>query len=123
VFRRYAAVWHVTAAGRLVRTTGEHPFFVVGKGWTAARALAVSDRIACLDGSDAAVEEAVDTGSWEVVYNLWVSRPPHLLRRGRPLGFCVVGAQCLPDPGRTGRIHDCQPPRSGHDQAPAGCRH
>ena len=36
VFVRVAPIWNVHVAGRIIRTTAEHPFWVVGRGWIPA---------------------------------------------------------------------------------------
>ena len=33
VFVRTGRVWHLHVGGQLIRTTGEHPFYVKGRGW------------------------------------------------------------------------------------------
>ncbi|MCZ2340493.1 MAG: HINT domain-containing protein [Bacteroidales bacterium] len=74
VFQRLAAVWVVQLPGGVeIRTTQEHPFQVRGKGWLPARELVVGDPLECADGSTVAVAGVVDTGEWEVVYNLRVA--------------------------------------------------
>lgn len=65
VFERLGRVWHLTAGGRLIRTTGEHPFQEVTKGWVACFQLAAGDRLIREDGSTILVEEVVDTGEVE----------------------------------------------------------
>ncbi len=72
VFRNYAPIWHVHVGGQVIRTTGEHPFWVRGKGWTAGRELRVGDELSSHDGRWMAVEDLLDTGEWEAVYNLRV---------------------------------------------------
>jgi len=67
VFERYAGVMVVRADGRDIRTTHEHPFFVTGRGWTAAHELRVGDRLVCADRTTATVEAVTDTGEWELV--------------------------------------------------------
>jgi intein/homing endonuclease len=57
----------------LIRTTPEHPFYVDGKGWTAAGALKAGDRIATLSGEWVPIGEVFDTEEWELVYNLRVA--------------------------------------------------
>ncbi|MDY3562331.1 HINT domain-containing protein [Gemmata sp. JC673] len=50
-FRRTGRVLHLHfGGGERIRTTPEHPFWVDGKGWTAAGSLAAGDRIATLSG-------------------------------------------------------------------------
>ena len=73
VFTRYAGVYDLRAGGRVIRTTGEHPFFVAGKGWSPAHELRAGDRVLCADGTTVAVEGVTETGDWELVYNLRVS--------------------------------------------------
>jgi hypothetical protein len=72
VFVRYAGILALHAGGQVVRTTGEHPFFEKGKGWTACLELQAGDLIRTDDGW-VPVEEVWDTGDWEVVYNVRVS--------------------------------------------------
>jgi hypothetical protein len=74
VFVNEAPLWHVHIDGHVVRATAEHPFWVVGTGWTAARALAVGDRLLGFDGKETPVEEVFETGTWEAVYNLRVAQ-------------------------------------------------
>jgi hypothetical protein len=59
--------------GELIRTTPEHPFFVVDHGWTPAGSLKAGDRVVTLIGDSVPVAEVYDTGEWEVVYNLRVA--------------------------------------------------
>jgi len=67
VFERYAGVLTLKVEGREIRTTHEHPFFVTGRGWTAAHELRVGDRLVCADRTTATVEAVTDTGEWELV--------------------------------------------------------
>jgi hypothetical protein len=72
-FERTGRIHHVHLTdGRLIRTTPEHPFFVYDKGWTAAGALEVGDRIRT-DCGWVKVEDLLDTGEYETVYNLRVA--------------------------------------------------
>jgi hypothetical protein len=73
-FRRTGRVLHLHFPDEeLIRTTPEHPFFVEGKGWTAAGSLKVGDRIATLSGEWVPISEVFDTEQWETVYNLRVA--------------------------------------------------
>ena len=89
VFERLGWVWHLTAGGRLVRTTGEHPFHEATKGWVACQELSEGDRLVCEDGSTILVEEVVDTGEVEVVYNLRVTDWHTYFVGGQDWGFSV----------------------------------
>jgi hypothetical protein len=74
VFTRFAGIWELVMEGRSIRTTMEHPFFVVGKGWTAAHEQRVGDTVTCAEiGRVVTVESIRDTGDWEPVYNLRVA--------------------------------------------------
>jgi hypothetical protein len=75
-FVRLAAVWNVRVGGQLLRTTGEHPFWVVdreGNGrsgrWLMARELSVGDQLLTREGSLVSVESVEDAGIIETVYN------------------------------------------------------
>ncbi|MDY3557152.1 polymorphic toxin-type HINT domain-containing protein, partial [Gemmata sp. JC717] len=73
-FRRTGRVLHLHfGGGELIRTTPEHPFWVDGKGWTAAGSLGAGDRIATLSGEWVPITEVYDTEEWEPVYNLRVA--------------------------------------------------
>jgi hypothetical protein len=69
VFQRWGVIWEVAVGGRVLRTTAEHPFWVRGRGWTAARQLRVGDALRSHDGQWLAVEDVRDTGRAEAVYN------------------------------------------------------
>jgi hypothetical protein len=56
-----------------IRTTGEHPFYVEGQGWTPANALQPGDRIHNLAGEPVTVEDITSANEWETVYNLRVA--------------------------------------------------
>lgn len=72
VFVREGLVWHLHVAGQVLRTTAEHPFYLAGRGWAACHELKVGDQLLCEDGTWAAVEDLLDTGEWETVYNFRV---------------------------------------------------
>jgi hypothetical protein len=57
----------------VLRTTAEHPFWVRGRGWTAASQLRVGDALRSHDGQWLAVEGVRNTGRAEVVYNCRVA--------------------------------------------------
>jgi hypothetical protein len=72
-FERTGCILHLhLSQGRLIRTTPEHPFYEQTKGWVAAGALAVGDNIRT-DGGWVTVEDLLDTGEYETVYNLRVA--------------------------------------------------
>jgi hypothetical protein len=73
VFERVGPIWVVRVAGVSIRTTGEHPFWVVSKEWTKASELAVGDWLVSHTGERFAVEAVEDTGEYETVYNIRVA--------------------------------------------------
>ena len=73
VFVRTGRVWHLHVGGQLIRTTGEHPFYVKGRGWVAALELLQGDLLATDAGQWVPVEDVYDTGEYETVYNLRVA--------------------------------------------------
>ena len=73
VFERVSPVLDLRAGGRVVRTTGEHPFFAEGKGWTPARDLHPGDRVATMDDGWVLVEAVDDPGLIVSVYNCRVA--------------------------------------------------
>jgi RHS repeat-associated protein len=72
VFRRFGRLLNLHVGGRLIRTTGEHPFFVYDRGWTPAAELRIGELLCSHDGKWVAVEGLGDSGQEEVVYNLRV---------------------------------------------------
>lgn len=73
VFVRMASVWRVVIDGRAIGTTGEHPFYAENRGWVATQELTPEDRVLGEDGRWLRVEEAIDTGDWQTVYNFTVA--------------------------------------------------
>lgn len=73
VFVRVSPVLTLQVAGREIRTTAEHPFYVKGVGWRCAKELRPGDELLSHDG-DAVVLDAVgDLDTIETVYNLRVA--------------------------------------------------
>ena len=73
VWELKAPIWHVHVGGEVVRTTGEHPFYVLGEGWVPARALRPGDTLLSHDGQRVSVEEVFPTGLEEPVYNAMIA--------------------------------------------------
>jgi hypothetical protein len=72
-FVRNGRIWNVHVEEQTIRTTGEHPFYVCGKGWTPAAALRKGDWLFGSDGRQTRVKDAYDTASYERVYNLRIA--------------------------------------------------
>jgi hypothetical protein len=58
--------------GRVIETTHEHPWWVVGKGWTTANSLQVNDEFLTSDNRKVLLERIVDEDRYLTVYNLEV---------------------------------------------------
>ncbi|MHB1426910.1 MAG: polymorphic toxin-type HINT domain-containing protein [Gemmataceae bacterium] len=70
VFVRVSLVLNVRVAGQVIRTTGEHPFWVENRGrWLPARELNVGDLLRTRSDTLVPVEAVDDSGKVETVYN------------------------------------------------------
>jgi hypothetical protein len=69
VFVRTSPVWNVHVAGQVIRTTPEHPFWVLRRGWIPARMLDIGDLLGTRNGLLVPVEGLADSGAVETVYN------------------------------------------------------
>lgn len=58
--------------GDVIVVTAEHPFYVAGRGWTAAAALEPDDRVTTADGAEAKVVSLAMRAAIEPVFNLEV---------------------------------------------------
>ena len=63
VFVREGLIFELTVAGRLIRTTAEHPFYVKDGGWTPAGNLVSGVLLATLDGRWLPLESAPRRGT------------------------------------------------------------
>lgn len=73
VFTRVSRVVTVVIEGVRFDASPEHPFFVAGRGWTAACDLRAGDRLLTDRGDPVPVVAVVDEGRVETVYNLRVA--------------------------------------------------
>ena len=89
VFENYARVLHLHVGSQVIRTVGEHPFYVRGKGWIAARELEPGDLLRSHDGQWVAVGKVYDNGEEEKVYNLRVADYHTYFVGSREWGFSV----------------------------------
>src|SRR5205814_959611 len=62
VFCRTGSLLDLWVAGRLIRTSHEHPFWVRGKGWTSAAELQPGDELSSHNGQWVPVERVDDNG-------------------------------------------------------------
>jgi hypothetical protein len=96
IFFTQAPLWHIHVGGQVIRTTAEHPFWVKGRGWTATKDLAISDVLVGHDGAENAVEDLLETGEWQNVYNFRVADHHTYFVGSNEWGFDVWAhnAQC-----------------------------
>ncbi len=73
VFQRHCRLLLVRVMGQEIHTTAEHPFHVVGKGWTPASLLAAGELLRSHEGRAIAVEFVTDTGQEATVYNMRIA--------------------------------------------------
>ncbi|MFF5147053.1 polymorphic toxin-type HINT domain-containing protein [Streptomyces sp. NPDC013157] len=66
------ALVSVGLGGETVRATPEHPFWVIGKGWTGAESLHPGDRLRTLDSQDTLVRSAKRAAIRTQVFNFEV---------------------------------------------------
>ncbi len=69
IFVGYGRIWHLHVAGRTIRTTAAHRFFVFGKGWVRCDQLHCGDLLRTNNGRIIAVGCVYDSGVEERVYN------------------------------------------------------
>ncbi|VTR97010.1 polymorphic toxin-type HINT domain-containing protein [Tuwongella immobilis] len=60
-------------SGQLFEPTAEHPFWVVGRGWTPVWELTIGDSLTSMSGETVSVEGVHETDRRQTVYNLRVS--------------------------------------------------
>ena len=95
---RTARVLHLHVGGEVIRTSAEHPFWVHGRGWLPASRLGVGDLLVSHDGQVKLVEDVLDTGEHETVYNVRVADFHTYFVGGDAWGFSVWAHnnECVP---------------------------
>jgi len=73
VFVNLGEILHLHVGDEVIRTTPEHPFFVLDKGWTPAINLEIGDLLSSHDGQWVPVTDLLNTGEFETTYNLRVA--------------------------------------------------
>ena len=73
VFTNVMPLLHLQVGGQIIRTTTEHPFYVRGKGWVAAKDLQNGDILRSHDGQWVSVESVAEGEGLAAVYNLRVA--------------------------------------------------
>ncbi len=86
---RTARVLHLHVGGEVIRTSAEHPFWIHGRGWLPASQLGAGDLLVSHDGQVKPVEDVLDTGEYETVYNVRVAEFHTYFVGGQAWGFSV----------------------------------
>src|SRR5439155_1050451 len=74
VFVRVAPIVNVHVGDQIIRTTVEHPFYVVGRSWIPAGMLNIGDLLMMRDGSQVPVGGVADSGEVTTVYNWQIAQ-------------------------------------------------
>jgi hypothetical protein len=88
-------VLYLYTDAELVKTTAEHPFAVVGKGFVRAGSLKAGDVLETADGRSIAVQRTEDRAGRELVYNLEVENA-HNFYVGQSRFLVHNGGDCVP---------------------------
>jgi hypothetical protein len=89
VFTSVAALIELQVGDRVIRTTAEHPFFVIGRGWTAARELMPGDRLRSHNERSVVLDQVVRLAKEVPVYNLRIAEYHTYFVGGKDWGFSV----------------------------------
>jgi len=73
VFVRVSPILNLHVGGKIIRTTGEHPFYVDGRGWVPAAFLEIGDLLQSHDKKLIPVEGVADSGEVTTVYNFRIA--------------------------------------------------
>jgi hypothetical protein len=73
IMARTGQILHVHVGGQVIRTTAGHPFWVYNRGWYPAGQLGIGDLLVGHDGQVLPIEDLLNTGEFETVYNLRVA--------------------------------------------------
>ena len=83
-------IFAVVVEGHRIGTTAGHPFYVCGRGFVQVKDLRPGDELLSQDGRRVPVEEVVDTGRVERVYNFQVADHHTYYVGGADWGFDVL---------------------------------
>jgi hypothetical protein len=89
LFVNFTTILNLHVGGQVIRTSAEHPFYVRHKGWLPAHELQVGDLLSSHDGRWLPVEDVLDTGEYEAVYNMRVEDFHTYFVGTEEWGFCV----------------------------------
>ena len=90
-FVRVALVFDLHVGGRVIQTTAEHPFYVVGRGWVPAGHLQPGDWLVSHEGLVMPVERPGEAGKVTTVYFYCATFHSRRFCLGRLPGFGLRG--------------------------------
>lgn len=70
--REITETWNIHSGNEIITTTGEHPFWIVNKGWVITRDLQIGDQFETEDGADVFVDRINVLQENKKVYNFSV---------------------------------------------------
>ena len=70
VFVRQSVLMRVMVWGRVIDTTGEHPFYVKDRGWVPALTLCAGECLISRDNTEIIIDEVIQLETYATVYNL-----------------------------------------------------
>lgn len=74
LFNKHAdQIFTITTTGTSLQVTPQHPFWVIGKGWTDAGELRVGDRLSTLSGDEQPITAITSSMTGTTVYNFEVA--------------------------------------------------
>jgi hypothetical protein len=89
LFQNYSPLVDLHVGGRVIRTTPEHPFWVVGRGWVSAQQIEAGDSLLGAVGERTVVESIEGSTESTVVYNLAIEQYHTYLVGATLWGFSV----------------------------------
>jgi hypothetical protein len=89
VYTNVLPLLHVQIGGKIISTTSEHPFFVRGKAWAAAKELQAGDLLRSHDEQWLPVQSVTEGEGLAAVYNLRVAEHHTYFVGSRDWGFSV----------------------------------
>ncbi len=103
LLQSYSPLLHINVRGQVIRTTAEHAFWVIGRGWVEAQQLLPGDLLLGASGQQVLVDSVEGPIAAAPVYNVAV-QDYHTYLVGEPLwGYSIwVHNACVKRPGTRG---------------------
>ena len=92
LFQNYSPLLDLHLGGRVIRTTPEHPFSVIGRGWVAAQQIEVGESLLGAVGERTVVESIEGPSEPGAVYNLAIEEYHTYLVGAASFGASAYGS-------------------------------